>query len=192
MQCFRLMGLPDKVIAFDELPERLVQPFELITADGFPRHWKHWLGKKKRIIRVPNEKDPWTGQVRSFQPIIEEDHYFYLVDSMRQPSMDAWVEIQNYVKSHVDKDVRLKDNLADMAVPLAPNKTDGVMLEPEDVPVIPLPKEKNIEEGNENPPMDQSSAQFKCDFKDCGKEFKNDFGLTVHMRRMHQREKVSA
>lgn len=138
-QCFRIMNMPDRVIAFDELPKRLLEGFELCPAAGFPRHWKEWLGKTEKITKIPPEKDFLTGQVRRFDPIIESDAYFYLVDWTLNPVMEKWKEVCDFVRQHVDKDVRLMEKLEDMALPLAANKTDGVTLEPEEVPVIPIP-----------------------------------------------------
>lgn len=141
MQVFRLMNMPDRVIAFDELPERLLSRFDMCNADGFPRHWKEWLGKKKRITQIPPEKDFLTGQVRRFEPIVEENHFFYVVDYTVNPMVEKWKELCDYVRQHVSKETRLMENIDDMAVPLAANKSDGVTLEPEDVPVIPIPPE---------------------------------------------------
>ncbi len=141
MQVFRLMGGPDKVIAFDELPERLTQGFELCKADGFPRHWKEWLGKKENVIKIPPEMDVFTKQVRTFTPIIEKDHYFYLVDWNLRPVVERWDAICDFVKRVVPKDFRLTENLEEMAIPLASNKSDGVSIEPEQVVVIPIPLE---------------------------------------------------
>jgi hypothetical protein len=44
-------------------------------------------------------------------------------------------------------DVRLKEKIEDMAVALAPNSTTALDIEPEDIPVLPLPQEK-IQEGS--------------------------------------------
>lgn len=140
-QCFRIMGMPDKVLAFDALPERLLKGFELCPADGFPRHWKEWLGKIKKETKIPPEKDFLTGQVRYYNPIVEEDSYFYLVDITLGPVMERWKEIGDFVRRTVSKEIRLTEKLEDMAKPLANNKTDGVTLEPEDVTIIPIPLE---------------------------------------------------
>lgn len=140
MQVFRLMGMPDAVIAFDELPEALVQGFEMIPADGFPRHWKEWMGKKVKRIQIPPEKDLLTGQVRRFDPIVEENHFFYVVDWMINPVVEKWQAVCDYVKQNVSSDFRLKDNIVEMALPLAPDKISPISLEPEDVVVIPFPK----------------------------------------------------
>lgn len=138
-QCFRIMDMPDRVIAFDELPARLLEGFEMCRSEGFPRHWKEWLGKRKKVTKLAPERDPLTGQIRRFDPLVEEDYYFYLVDWTVNPVVEKWEEVCDFVKSHVDKDVRLMERIGDMAKPLAANKSDGVTLEPEEVTVIPIP-----------------------------------------------------
>ncbi len=188
MQVFRLMGMPDKVIAFDELPEDLVKGFEMIRADGFPRHWKEWLGTKKKITPIPPEKDFLTGGVRKFDPIIEEANFFYLVDYMLQPIVEKWQVVCDYVRQHVDKDVRLMDKIDDMALPLAPDKSSSVTLEPEEVVVIPLPRDAKIEEKPEAPDF------IKCDEPGCISEYSGKFAkqaLRMHKQKKHAKEKVA-
>ena len=188
MQVFRLMNMPDRVIAFDELPEDMVKGFELCRADGFPRHWKDWLGKKKKVTIVPPEKDPFTGQARRFAPIVEEDHFFYLVDWTIGTDEERWQELSSYVKANAPKDFRLLDKIEDMAVPLAPNKTDGVTLEPEEVPVIPLPKVEQAEAPvikNETKP----SHMVKCDEPGCNYEAQGVYAknsVRLHKTKKHK------
>lgn len=201
MQCFRLMNLPDRVIAFDELPESLIQGFEMCNADGFPRHWKEWLGKKKRLIKIPPEKDYLTGQIRKFDPIVEEDCYFYLVDWNVQPIVDKWQEVCDYVKNHVSKDTRLMDKITDMAVKLAPNKSDGVMLEPEEVPVIKIVQDVSLVDsrGSEivKPQVDKPIKQRKekesvlskcdeCSYESEGPWSKN--AVRMHAMKVHPKQ----
>lgn len=196
-QVFRIMGMPDTVIAFDELPERLLEGFELCKADAFPRHWKEWVGKLKKITKIPPEKDVFTGQVRRFDPIVEEDAYFYLVDRTLNPVMDKWKDIQDFVRRVVPKDFRLAENLDSMALPLAPNKTDGVTLDPEEVVVIPIPLEfqekkaklvmstgTEIQKEPENVPVVIDKNYLKCE--ECGKEFKGSYAKNGY--RMHQKK----
>jgi hypothetical protein len=195
MQVFRFMGLPDKVLAFDSLPERLCQGFEWVRADGFPRHWKEWMGKRDRIIKIPPEKDFLTGGVRTFDPIKESDCYFFLVDAFLQPSLERWKEVSDWVRQHVSKDVRLMDKLEDMALPLAPDKTSSVTLEPEDVPVIPIPieyQEKDavpsvIEPANHTP----QPKMVVCEEEGCKWEREND-GYARSALRMHQKKHAKA
>lgn len=207
MQVFRLMNLPDRVIAFDELPESLVSGFEMCRADGFPRHWKEWMGKKKKVTPIPPEKDLLTGQVRRFDPIVEEDHFFYLVDWNIQPIVEKWQAVCDYVRSHVDKEIRLMDKITDMAVKLAPSKSDGVMLEPEEVPVIPILKTVSLVDSNGNDvprgtvekrssPLvekaEKPSVLTVCDEPGCKFESEGPYSknaVAMHKMKKHKKEK---
>lgn len=186
MQVFRLWGAPDSVIGFNELPERLVEGLEMIRADGFPRHWKEFLGKRKRYIQIPPEKDLLTGNVRRFAPIEEEDSYFFGIDGMIQPQVEKWQEICDYVRQHVPKDFRLLERIEDMAKPLAPDKLQGISLEPEDVPVIPLPKE---ETNSVVPQIKQAPAAKniihcdQCNYEAEGSYAKNS--VRMHKQKRH-------
>ncbi len=182
MQVFRFMNLPDRVLAFDELPEELVKDFELCKAESFPRYWKDWMGKKKRTIKPPPERDPLTNTIRKFEPIVEEDHFFYLVDGRLGPSVERWEKVAGYVRQNVKDGYILKEDISAMAVPLAGNKTDGVTLEPEDVPVIPLKKELIL------PP--KPAELMKC--KDCPKEFENKRALRMHVMKKHPAKEAAA
>lgn len=141
MQAFRLMGMPDKLIAFEELPERFVQGLEMKGPDGLPRHWKDWLGKKQRVIRISPERDPITGQVRTFQPIIEEGPFFYLIDWTLNRDQERWDEICDFVRRNAPKEFRLKDKIEDMAISMAPDVRAELNIEPEQVPIIPIPED---------------------------------------------------
>lgn len=186
MQCFRFMGMPDKVLAFDELPESMLGLFEMCKAEGFPRHWKKWLGTKKKITQIPPEKDFLTGGVRRYDPIVEEDSYFYLVDYNVKPVEEKWQEVCDYVRAHVDKEVRLMDRLDDMAKPLAPDKISAISLEPEDVIVIPLPKvqvETFVEK--EKKPDVLVLKCDECDFEASGSYAKNS--IRFHKQKKHKK-----
>ncbi len=203
-QVFRLMGGPDRIIAFDSLPDRLLEGFELCEAAGFPRHWKEWMGKTKRFIKIPPEKDFLTGQVRRFEPIVEEDSYFYLVDWNLRPVAERWDNICDFVKRVVPKEFRLKENIGAMALPLAANTSDGVTLEPEDVVIIPIPLEyqeksdkivepiageKNVLRGNDDPQI------VKCQEAGCTSEFEGKHAknaLRMHAMKKHPKVKASA
>lgn len=189
MQCFRLMNMPDRVIAFDALPERLVEGFELCRADGFPRHWKDWLGKVKKVTKIPPEKDFITGEVRRFAPIVEEESCFYLVDWTLKPIEEKWKEICDYVRQNVDKEFRLMEKIEDMAKPLADNKTDGVTLEPEEVVVIPLPKPLLTSDGSELKNVPRET--FKCTESGCKSEFDTKQGVRMHKMKRHPLKEAS-
>ena len=53
---------------------------------------------------------------------------------------EKWEKIKSFVRRAVDPSVRLMDKLEDMAAPMAPNAKDALDLEPEGVPVIPIPE----------------------------------------------------
>jgi len=196
MQVFRLMAMPDRVIAFDELPQRLLHGFEMCRADGFPRHWKEWMGKTKKVTQIPPEKDLLTGQVRRFDPIVEEDAFFYLVDWTINSNEEKWKEICDYVRQNVSKDVRLQEKLEDMALPLAANKTDSVTLEPEDVVVIPLPKEAAplLDASGNEPKKSAPLMVEKCPEEGCTAEFEGKYArnaLRMHKERKHKKVAVA-
>lgn len=193
MQVFRLMDMPDRVIAFNELPERFLSGFEMCRAEGFPRHWKEFLGKRKKVTAIPPEKDLLTGQVRRFDPIIEEDAFFYLVDYTLNPCEEAWKEVCDYVRQNVDRNIRLMEKIDDMAVPLATNKSDGVTLEPEEVPIITLPKEiPSLVDAKGNEPIKKGTEfKIKCDEKDCIAEFASKQAVRMHKMKKHRKEAVT-
>ena len=185
MQCFRLMGMPDKVIAFDELPSDMLTGFELCKAEGFTRAWKSWLGPRKHTIKIMPEINPITGQKRMFDPMVEEDSYFYLVDWNLKPNVEKWKQVEEYVRSRVPSDFRLMDKLEDMAKPLAPDKVSGITLEPDDVIVIPIPKEIVS-------PINQKKQNevYSCEESGCGREFDAKQGLVMHKMKKHPKKEV--
>ena len=184
-QVFRLMGLPDKIIAFDELPEDLVKGFELIRADGFPKYWKNWMGEMEIVHKIPSELNPVTGVRKTFEPFIEKDSYFYLVDWNIKPVAEKWKKIEEYVRQKVSPDVRLTDKLEDMAKALAPDKTSGITLEPDEVFIVPLPKE-NLKA----PIVTQNEPQsVKCD--ECPAEFGSKQAVRMHKTKKHPKIPVT-
>lgn len=133
MQVFRLVkpGVVDTVIAFDELPEALVANVKRGVCAGFPRHWKEFLG------------------VKANEPAAQP---FYLLDYMsRNSDRERWGEIVSYVKRNVDPSVRMLDKVEAMARPLAQDAYSDLTLEPEEVPIIPLPKREPALVGADEP-----------------------------------------
>lgn len=191
MQVFRLMGMPDKVIAFDELPKRLLDGLEVGRPDGLPRHWKSWLPNVKKVTNLLPERDPYTGQMRRFEPIIEEGPGFYMIDWVLNHDFERWQEIQNFVKQCAPKDFRLLDKLEDMAKPLADDHRSELKLEPEDVLVIPILPEHQEKQpaGLVDPAGKPVVAQkpeepmLKCE--DCGREFDGKSALRLHRYKKH-------
>ncbi len=119
MQVFRLVqpGVVDKVIAFDELPQPLVQGITKRPPTGLPRHWREFANE------------------------------FYVLDYISTNNdKERWQKISSHVRRAVSPSIRLMDKLEDMARPMAPNSKDALDLEPEDVPVIPIPEEAEAPE----------------------------------------------
>ena len=202
MEVFRLMGMPDKVIGFDSLPADILRGFELCRAEGFPRHWKDFLGKKTITIPIPPERDQLTGTVKRFDPIIDEDSFFYLVDWTSNPSTEAWKSLCAYVHQNVDKDFRVKEKIEDMAIPLASNQTEGVTLEPEDMVVIPLPKEekkiiaeKPVKNDAPAKTTEASKNVLKCPDAGCNYEAEGSYAKTslrFHIQKKHKNVTAAA
>lgn len=184
MQVFRLMGMPDKVIAFDELPEDLVKGFELIKAEAFPKYWKNWMGSKTIVTKIPSVVNPVTGQRQVFEDFKETDSYFYLVDWTVKPVVEKWKRIEEYVRQKVSSEFRLTDKLEAMAKPLANNKVDGITLEPDDVVIIPLPKEVFVAKEVQKP-------MYKCEETGCDREFDHKNGLRLHVIKKHKKEEAT-
>lgn len=193
MHVFRLMDMPDRVIAFENLPESMVTGFEMCRADGFPRHWKEWLGKRERKILVPSERDQFTGGIRKFDPIVENDFFFYLVDYTLRPIEEKWKDVCAYVKQNVSPEIRLKEVIDDMAIPLASNKTDGVSIEPEDVPVIKLrPEVAALVDAGEIEVKAEPDVLYKCTEEGCVSEYPKKQGLKMHIMKKHPKKKAEA
>ena len=186
LQVFRLMDRPDRVIAFENLPDRLLDGIEMVQADGFPRHWKEWMGKSEKKTKIPPERDPISGQVRTFPAITESNYYFYIVDGMIQPIVEKWKAICDYVAENKQDGIVLRDNIADMAMPLANDQLSPLTLEPEEVRVIKLKAEGKIEgpvkiEGVNN------EAVVKCEEADCKFEAVGPYAKNAV--RMHKNKK---
>lgn len=120
MQVFKLVdpGRVDRVIAFDTLPEKMVQGIKKMAAKGFPRAWLDFLGVNK------NDETAQPFFILDFRTVNRD--------------REKWQEIQNFVRRSTDKNFRLLDNLYDMAKPLASDSYSSLELEPEDILVIPI------------------------------------------------------
>lgn len=189
IQVFRLMDRPDRVIAFDSIPDALLEGFEMVPAGGFPRHWKEWMGKREKKIKIPPERDQITGQVRTYTPIIETDHFFYVVDGMIQPIVEKWKALCDYVAENKEDGMVLKENLADMALPLAPDQLSPLSLEPEDVPVIKLKKAAAKEETSVRVDTEKAQQIVKCDAEGCNFEATGPYAknsVRMHKTKKHQ------
>lgn len=138
MHVFRLVngGAVDKIIAFDSLPKRLVFGLKTKPMDGFPRFWQRWLidNGSTQPVSIMN---PETGAREQ-----REQPCTYLLEyKMVNADIQKWQEIANYVRKAVDLSVRLMDRIEDMAVAFAKDSYSELSLEPENVPVIPVPSE---------------------------------------------------
>lgn len=137
-QVFRLMDMPDKVIAFDELPADMLQGLEMCDCSKMPKAWKDYIGYREKVTLIPPDRDPLTGTVRTYTPIVQKGPYAYLIDREINHDKERWSEIESYVRRNAPRDFRLMDRISDMALPMARDAHSELTLEPEDVKVIPL------------------------------------------------------
>lgn len=188
MQVFRLMDMPDKVIAFNELPAYLLEGLELCDCSKLPRHWRDFIGIREKHVRIPPDRDPLTGQVRTYTPIIQKGPYAFLIDKELNNDKERWGEIESYVRRNAPKDFRLMDKIADMAKPMARDVHSELDLEPEDVIVIPLPKieEKELDAAT----VEVQKDVVKCD--ECDKEFSGKQAVRMHKMKRHPKVEVPA
>ncbi len=146
-QCFRLVngGYVDKIIVFDSLPERLLKGIKTREVAGFPRSWARWLldiGSTRTVFKTETSVDLARNWTYKHTPIGKEPCFFVLEYTDINADKDAWRHISEYIRTSVGPEVRLREKLEDMALAFAPKPTDALSIEPEDVPVIPVPKEK--------------------------------------------------
>lgn len=156
MQAFKLVngGFVDRVIVFDALPERLVKGIRTREAAGFPRSWAKWLGEigsTRKVYETSTVKRGPGDYVYTHKDIGMEPCFFVLDYTDINADKEYWRLIGEYLRMNCGPEVRLKEKVQDMAVPLAPNSTTALDVEPEDVPVIhvsdeieELPKENEL------------------------------------------------
>ena len=168
LQVFRLMGMPDKVIAFDELPESLLEGLEMREQSKMPRHWRDFMGTRERTIKIKPYLDTMINKMVTAPPIVEKGPFAYLIDWELNHNKERWQEIQSYVRRNAPRDFRLLDKLEDMAKPLSSDQRNEITLEPEEVVVIPLPKEVK-EEGEMQVSLAKPAASTSTDTADSGK-----------------------
>lgn len=199
MHVFRLVqtGFVDKVIAFDELPKRLLAGVDMRKPDGLPRHWKTFIGDQAKTTAPSAEKNPVTGKVDLIGGGTEIAPFFYVLYYKEiNKDIERWQEICGFVRRVVDLKFRLMDKLEEMALPMSTDANAELKLEPEDLEtngaIIPIPVEfqekspaildKNGKEVVPEMASDPASM-FKC--PDCDKTFTNERGLIIHQARMH-------
>lgn len=185
-QVLRLMGMPDKMIAFDELPEDLLKDLEMQDEKSLPRYWREWIGNRKRVVNIKSYVDPMTRQLIKCAPLVEEGPFTWTVDWEINAQKDAWSQICSYVRQNVANDFRLLDRLEDMAKPLAPNVSEQITLEPEDIIIIPIKKQAVIAPDPTASTVRVATSEesgFKCG--ECGKEFSSKQGVVLHRTKKH-------
>lgn len=178
MQVVRLVkgGYVDKLIAFDALPERFFRMVEKIDV---------------RLYRLPRYWEKFAS------------HHYVLEYEMVNKDKETWQAITNFLKQVVDKSVRLMDKIEDMALPMAANPKEPVTVEPEDIPVIPIPLEfqekappalvtpaQAVVAAPPAPPAPAAPVGEKC--ADCGREFSGKAAVRMHRMKKHPRELVKA
>lgn len=143
-QVIRLMDMPDRVIAFDELPADLVEGLEMCDCSKLPKDWREFIGVREKVTRIPPDRDPLTGTVRTYTPISQKAPYAYLIDRELNGDKEKWSEIESYVRRNAPREFRLMDRLADMAKPMARDAHSELDLEADQVIVIPLMKDAAV------------------------------------------------
>jgi hypothetical protein len=141
IQVLRLMGMPDKVIAFDELPQDLLNGLEMQDESKMPRHWRDFIGSREKVTKIKPYIDPMTRQLVECDPVIQKGPFTWIVDWELNSNKERWQEISSYVRRNAPRDFRLLDKIEDMAKPFASNVSSEITLEPEEVVIIPLPKD---------------------------------------------------
>jgi hypothetical protein len=194
MQVFRLVetGKPDKLIAFDELPKRLLEGVEMRSPDGLPRHWKSFLGEHEKYTPGALEKNQFTGKVEKIGEAREKGPYFFVLYFKEiNKDKDRWQEICSFVRRVVHLQFRLLDKIEDMAIPMAIDSASELNVEPEHLEeggaIIPIPPEHQEKDGIILP-AGAAPMQFKCEA--CNKEFKNKHGMEIHNYRVHPKKEA--
>lgn len=141
MQAFKLVnaGFVDKVIVFDELPERLTKGIKTREVVGFPRSWARWLGEigsTRTVLKTETEKKGPGDYKYTYTPIGQEPCFYVLEYSDINADKEFWRNIGEFLRLNCGPDVRLKEKIEEMALALAPNSTSALSVEPEDIPVI--------------------------------------------------------
>lgn len=154
-QCFKLVngGFVDKVIVFDELPKRLLNGVRTREVAGFPRAWAKWLGSigsVRDVLKTETKKIGPGDYEFTHTKIGSEPCFFLLEYTDINSDKDAWRHICEYLRMNVADNVRLKEKIEDMAIALAPDSKSTLDLEPEDVPVIPVPDDTPIDHASDD------------------------------------------
>ena len=110
-QVFRLMGMSDKVIAFDELPEELLEGLEMQKETKMSRDWRDFIGTREHVVKIKPYLDTMLNKMVEAPPIAVTAPYTYIIDWEINSNKERWQEISNYVRRNAPKDFRLLDKL---------------------------------------------------------------------------------
>lgn len=151
MQVFRLVnaGYADRLIIFDALPKRLLNGIRTRELAGLPRRWgSHFvsIGSTRKVMKTHTTMHPDRSYTYTYTPVGDEPCFYVLDYQDINADKEAWRAISEYVRTNVGPEVRLREKLEDMAVVMASGPTQPLELEPEDIPVIPLPEEKEFKQ----------------------------------------------
>lgn len=145
-QCFKLVnsGFVDRVIVISALPQKFLNGIQTRAADGFPKAWARWLleiGSTRTVFKTETTVDLARNWKYTHTPIGKEPCFFVLQYTDINADKEAWRNICEYIKQVAGPEVRLKEKIQDMAIPLAGDATKPIEIESEDVPIIQLPTE---------------------------------------------------
>ncbi len=146
MQAFKLVnaGFVDRVIVFDELPKRLMQGIKTRDVSGFPRSWARWLAdidSTRPVLKTETTQNHDRSYTFKYTPIGKEPCFYILEYVDINADKEKWNQICEYLRVNLGPDVRIKEKIEDMALRLAKDSTSSIDVEPEDIPVIPVPRE---------------------------------------------------
>lgn len=192
MQVFRLVqsGTVDRLIAFDELPKRLLEGVEMRPTAGLPRHWNKFVEDQEKVIPSSTFRNPITGEVQKIEEKRIVAPFFYVLFYKEiNKDRERWSEICSFIKRTVAVKFRLMDNIEDMALPMSTDANSELKLEPEELEekgaLIPIPVEFQEKDGIVDPqgrPV-SSESSFKCE--ECEKSFEKKQALAMHTYKAH-------
>lgn len=112
MQIIKLVenSKQDRMIGFEELPERLVKDLKKDPLTGYPRGWEKYSDSTYEL-------------------------FFKDINS----DITRWKDITSFCKRVVDPSFRLDDAIENMAIAVANNQTEDVKIYPDQITVVPIP-----------------------------------------------------
>lgn len=141
LQVIRLVtpGRVDSLIAFDALPKRFLVGVKKRDESGtlMLREWLKQRGCiETRVNEVRNHETEKLEKVEYHYPFT-----YFLDYTTVNADKEKWLDIVSYVRRAVSPSVRLLDKIEDMAKKAAIDSHQEFSLEPQDIPVIPIPSE---------------------------------------------------